>query len=189
MENSSALAVIPDRRRGFLLRELLSPPLEVASIAFVWSAAKPLPCQMHWAGHGPTPHFRAEAHTHSKLRAFLRKRFYPPPAPQLQRGTSPPLRNPQLSEGTREIISERSLIMKKDIKFSTRMASADREKIKALAAKAHMSMSDYVTACCLHNTTQVRLGVVLRSRGSTMLCRLQLCRVACFVGAPDECTF
>ena len=96
-----------------------------------------------------TPKLRAEAHTHSKLRAFLRKRFYPPPAAQLQRGTSPPLRNPQLSEGTREIISERSLIMKKDIKFSTRMASADREKIKALAAKAHMSMSDYVTACCL----------------------------------------
>ena len=26
-----------------------------AGIAFVWSAAKPLPCQMHWAGHGPTP--------------------------------------------------------------------------------------------------------------------------------------
>ena len=59
------------------------------------------------------------------------------------------MRNPQLSEGTREIILERSLIMKKDIKFSTRMASADREKIKALAAKAHISMSDYVTACCL----------------------------------------
>ena len=39
--------------------------------------------------------------------------------------------------------------MKKGIKFSTRMASADREKIRALAAKAHMSMSDYVTACCL----------------------------------------
>ena len=84
-----------------------------------------------------------------KLRAFLRKRFYPPPAAQLQRGTSPPLRNPQLSEGTREIISERSFSMKKDIKFSTRMAFADREKIRALAAKAHMSMSDYVTACCL----------------------------------------
>lgn len=84
-----------------------------ASIAFVWSAAKPLSCQMRRAGHGPAPKFRAEAHTHSKLRAFLRKRFYPPPAAQLQRGTSPPLRNPQLSEGTREIISERSLIMKK----------------------------------------------------------------------------
>ena len=26
-----------------------------ASIAFVWSTAKPLPCQTHWAGHGPTP--------------------------------------------------------------------------------------------------------------------------------------
>ena len=65
-------------------------------------------------------------------------------------GRSPhPLKDPQLSEGTREIISERALIMKKDIKFSTRMASADREQIRALAAKAHMSMSDYVTACCL----------------------------------------
>ena len=40
----------------------LVPP--TASIAFVWSAAKPLPCQTHWAGHGPTPHFRAEAHAH-----------------------------------------------------------------------------------------------------------------------------
>ena len=59
------------------------------------------------------------------------------------------MRNPQFSEGTREIILERSFSMKKDIKFSTRMASADREKIRALAAKAHMSMSDYVTACCL----------------------------------------
>ena len=35
-----------------------------ASIAFVWSAAKPLPCQMHWAGQSPAPKFRAEAHTH-----------------------------------------------------------------------------------------------------------------------------
>ena len=39
--------------------------------------------------------------------------------------------------------------MKKDIKFSTRMASADREKIRALAQKAHMSQSDYVISCCL----------------------------------------
>ena len=63
------------------------PP--TASIAFVWSAAKPLPCQMHWAGHGPAPHFRAEAHT-PQLRVFLRKRFYPPPAAQLQRGDQSP---------------------------------------------------------------------------------------------------
>ena len=39
--------------------------------------------------------------------------------------------------------------MKKDIKFSTRMAAEDREQIKALAAKSGMSMSNYVTACCL----------------------------------------
>ena len=39
--------------------------------------------------------------------------------------------------------------MKKDIKFSTRMASADREAIKKLAKQSGMSMSDYVTACCL----------------------------------------
>ena len=39
--------------------------------------------------------------------------------------------------------------MKKDIKFSTRMASEDREAIKKLAKKSGMSMSDYVTVCCL----------------------------------------
>ena len=39
--------------------------------------------------------------------------------------------------------------MKKDIKFSTRMASTDREAIKELAKQSGMSMSDYVTACCL----------------------------------------
>ena len=39
--------------------------------------------------------------------------------------------------------------MKKDIKFSTRMASEDREAIKGLAKRSGMSMSDYVTHCCL----------------------------------------
>ena len=39
--------------------------------------------------------------------------------------------------------------MKKDVKFSTRMASEDRETIKELAKRSGMSMSDYVTACCL----------------------------------------
>ena len=39
--------------------------------------------------------------------------------------------------------------MKKDVKFSTRMASTDREAIKELAKQSGMSMSDYVTACCL----------------------------------------
>ena len=41
------------------------------------------------------------------------------------------------------------LIMKKDIKFSTRMASEDRATIKELAKQANMSMSNYVPACCL----------------------------------------
>ena len=39
--------------------------------------------------------------------------------------------------------------MKKDIKFSTRMTSENRTKIKALAAKSGMSTRAYVTACCL----------------------------------------
>ena len=38
---------------------------------------------------------------------------------------------------------------KKDIKFSTRMAGEDRERIKELAKQSRMSMSNYVTACCL----------------------------------------
>ena len=38
---------------------------------------------------------------------------------------------------------------RKDIKFSTRMAFEDREKIRELAQESHMSMSDYVTDCCL----------------------------------------
>ena len=56
--------------------------------------------------------------------------------------------------------------MKKDIKFSTRMASADREKIRALAQKVGMSMSDYVTACCLGKRIVVMDGLkeVLRQQ-------------------------
>ena len=56
--------------------------------------------------------------------------------------------------------------MKKDIKFSTRMASEDREKIRALAQKAGMSMSDYVTACCLGKRIVIMDGLkeVLRQQ-------------------------
>ncbi|MCM1148884.1 MAG: plasmid mobilization relaxosome protein MobC [Butyricicoccus sp.] len=39
--------------------------------------------------------------------------------------------------------------MKKNIKFSARMASENREAIKELAKQSGMSMSDYVTHCCL----------------------------------------
>ena len=60
------------------------------------------------------------------------------------------MRIPQLSEGDgRNYSMKGQLIMKKDIKFSTRMASEDREQIKELAKQSHMSMSNYVTACCL----------------------------------------
>ena len=48
--------------------------------------------------------------------------------------------------------------MKKDIKFSTRMASADREAIKELAKRSGMSMSDYVTACCRRWTERSAQG-------------------------------
>ena len=97
------------------------------------------------------PHiFRAEARTHFQLRAFLRKRFNRLSAAQLQRGTSPPLRIPKLSEGDgRNYSMKGQLIMKKDIKFSTRMAAEDRATIKELATQSRMSMSNYVTACCL----------------------------------------
>ena len=56
--------------------------------------------------------------------------------------------------------------MKKDIKFSTRMASADREKIRALAQKSGLSMSDYVTACCLGKRIVIMDGLkdVLRQQ-------------------------
>ena len=50
--------------------------------------------------------------------------------------------------------------MKKDIKFSTRMASEDREAIKELAKRSGMSMSDYVTACCLGKQVVDRKSVV-----------------------------
>ena len=45
--------------------------------------------------------------------------------------------------------------MKKDIKFSTRMASADREAIKELAKRSGMSMSDYVTAVVVDGLKEV----------------------------------
>lgn len=56
--------------------------------------------------------------------------------------------------------------MKKDIKFSTRMASADREKIRTLAQKSGMSTSDYVTACCLGKRIVIMDGLkdVLRQQ-------------------------
>ena len=39
--------------------------------------------------------------------------------------------------------------MKKDKQFSSRISEQDLETIRGTAAQAHMSQSDYVTACCL----------------------------------------
>ena len=39
--------------------------------------------------------------------------------------------------------------MKKDKQFSIRISEQDLETIRRKAAQAHMSQSDYVTACCL----------------------------------------
>ena len=39
--------------------------------------------------------------------------------------------------------------MKKDKQFSIRISTQDLETIRRKAAQAHMSQSDYVTACCL----------------------------------------
>ena len=39
--------------------------------------------------------------------------------------------------------------MKKDRQFSIRISEQDLETIRQKAAQAHMSQSDYVTACCL----------------------------------------
>lgn len=99
----NAVCAICGRKRsaGVRCREITS--LEVASIAFVWSAATPLPDFRMNSGQKPGP----------TLSTIWRKRH------------------------------------EKDVKFSTRMASTDREAIKELAKQSGMSMSDYVTACCL----------------------------------------
>ena len=39
--------------------------------------------------------------------------------------------------------------MKKDKQFSIRIAAQELETIRRKAAQAHMTQSDYVTACCL----------------------------------------
>ena len=61
--------------------------------------------------------------------------------------------------------------MKKDIKFSTRMASEDRETIKELAKRSGMSMSDYVTACCLGKQVVIIDGLKELLKELKSICR------------------
>ena len=56
--------------------------------------------------------------------------------------------------------------MKKDKQFSIRISEQDLETIRRKAAQAHMSQSDYVTACCLAKRIVIMDGLkeVLRQQ-------------------------
>ncbi len=56
--------------------------------------------------------------------------------------------------------------MKKDRQFSIRISEQDLETIRRKAAQAHMSQSDYVTACCLGKRIVILNGLkeVLRQQ-------------------------
>ena len=49
--------------------------------------------------------------------------------------------------------------MKKDKQFSIRISEQDLETIRRKAAQAHMSQSDYVTACCLGKRIMILNGL------------------------------
>ena len=49
--------------------------------------------------------------------------------------------------------------MKKDKQFSIRISEQDLETIRRKAAQAHMSQSDYVTACCLRKQIVILDGL------------------------------
>ena len=56
--------------------------------------------------------------------------------------------------------------MRKNKQFSIRISEQDLETIRRKAAQAHMTQSDYVTACCLGNRIVVMDGLkeVLRQQ-------------------------
>ena len=56
--------------------------------------------------------------------------------------------------------------MKKDKQFSIRISEQDSDTIRRKAAQAHMSQSDYVTACCLGKRIVIMDGLkdVLRQQ-------------------------
>ena len=56
--------------------------------------------------------------------------------------------------------------MRKDKQFSIRISAQDLETIRQKAVQAHMSQSDYVTACCLGKRIMILNGLteVLRQQ-------------------------
>ena len=63
-------------------------------------------------------------------------------------GTPAPCQMPQIGQKPVPTFTNGGK-MKKDKQFSIRIAAQDLETIRRKAAQAHMSQSDYVTACCL----------------------------------------
>ena len=63
-------------------------------------------------------------------------------------GTPAPRQMPQIGQKPMPTFTNGGK-MKKDKQFSIRIAAQDLETIRRKAAQAHMSQSDYVTACCL----------------------------------------
>ena len=63
-------------------------------------------------------------------------------------GTPAPCQMPQIGQKPVPTFTNGGK-MKKDKQFSIRISAQDLETIRRKAAQAHMSQSDYVTACCL----------------------------------------
>lgn len=81
--------------------------------------------------------------------AFLRKCLRrQAPRMRLQRGTCPPLKNPQLSEGA----GIRIRIWRYELKnkrLSIRISDADWQRFHEKAEQANMTLTEYITDCCL----------------------------------------
>ena len=81
--------------------------------------------------------------------AFLRKCLRrQAPRMRLQRGISPPLKNPQLSEGGWDTNQYKEVNVKNK-KLSIRISEADWQRFHEKADQANMTLTEYITDCCL----------------------------------------
>ena len=80
-------------------------------------------------------------------------------------GTPAPCQMPQIGQKPVPTFTNGGK-MKKDRQFSIRISEQDLETIRRKAAQAHMSQSDYVTACCLRKQIVILDGLkeVLRQQ-------------------------
>ena len=75
----------------------LVPP--TASIAFVWSAAKPLPCQMHWAGQRPHTPFSGRSPDPLKAASVSAETLLPASGGAASKGDQSPFEEPPALRG------------------------------------------------------------------------------------------